>query len=135
MSQASPLQQALKLVGLATADKETVGIVAVRQFYAPRGDSCGAQTLPQSLCLLLTTAIGIGIQGQVHCAALSLTRVVRTQLAELQRIQVTPQGAGDVVESGLPEHGQIEHSLHQNDLRASSDLLPGVQASLASGQE
>jgi hypothetical protein len=63
MSRASPLQQALKLAGIATTDKETVGVVTIRQFYAPRGDSCDAQLLGQSLGCLLTTAVRIGIQG------------------------------------------------------------------------
>ncbi len=43
--------------------------------------------------------------------------VFSTQLAELQRIQVRPESAGDVVKSGLPEHGQVEQALfHENDL-------------------
>jgi hypothetical protein len=92
----------LKLVSVAAADKETVGVVTSGQFYTPCGDSFSSQTLRQALRRFLATAVGIGIQGQVDCATLAAAPVVSTQLAELQRIQVGSQSAGDVVESGLP---------------------------------
>jgi hypothetical protein len=69
----------MKLVSIAATDKETVGIVTIREFYAARRDSCGLQMLRQSL-----------------------RTVVSTQLPELKRIQVIPQGTGDVIEPGLP---------------------------------
>jgi hypothetical protein len=75
---------------------------------------------------LLTTAVGIGIEGKVHRARPALTLVVSTQLAELQRIRVIAQSASNVVESGLPQHSQIEHPLCQDDLRIFPNAVPCV---------
>jgi hypothetical protein len=73
----------------AATDKEAVGIVTSGQFDAPRVDSCGSQTLRQTLCRFLAASIGIGIEGQVQPATLATALVARTQLAELQPIQVS----------------------------------------------
>jgi len=70
----------------------------------------------------LATAVGVRIEGRIDGP-----RTV-AQLANLTRIEMDPQRAGDVVKTGLPQYGVVEQTLDQNRFRISPDLLPGVQA-------
>jgi hypothetical protein len=89
MSRASPLLQALKLAGIATTDKETVGVVTIR-VHAPRVDSCDAQLLGQSLGRLLTTAIASALRLGTPCDCFP-DAPVSTQLAELSALGGCPE--------------------------------------------
>src|SRR5437660_1227441 len=46
------------------------------------------------------------------------------------RVEMISHGAGDVVKTGLPQHGIVEQALHENHFRIPPDLLPCVQATL-----
>src|SRR5260370_17333680 len=45
------------------------------------------------------------------------------------------QRAGNVVKTGLPQHGVVEQALDQNHFRIGLNLLPCVQAALGTRQE
>ena len=45
------------------------------------------------------------------------------------------QRAGDVTKTRLPQRGIVEQPLDEDDLGAMSNLLPGIQAAFAAGQE
>jgi hypothetical protein len=78
---------------------------------------------------LLAATVGIDIEGEIDSA-----RAV-AQLLELGGIEMRAQRAGNVVKTGLPQHGIVEQSLDENDLRALPNLLPGIQAALGTGEE
>ena len=50
---------------------------------------------------------------------------------KLSGIQASPQRAGDIVESCLPQSGPIEQALHQHDLTAVTNLFPAIESALA----
>src|SRR5215831_5324185 len=57
------------------------------------------------------------------------------QLAKLVCVELSSHRAGNVVKAGLPQHGVIEQTLHEDYFRTLPDLLPRVQATLGTGQE
>ena len=57
------------------------------------------------------------------------------ELPELVRVEMVSHRAGDVVKTGLPQHGVIEEALDENHFRMEPDLFPAVQAAFGAGQE
>src|ERR1035441_9989899 len=46
------------------------------------------------------------------------------QLSKLARVEVGSQRAGDVLKTGLPQHGVVEQPLDENHFRIGLDLRP-----------
>src|SRR6266700_1813640 len=130
MSRTSRLQKTLKLTGVSAAGKEASGIMTVRQLDARGADSFVVQTARQTLRRLLAAAVYIGIESDEHGTGFCFK-----QLAELEHAQMASQGAGGVAKSCLPQRGQIEHPLHQNDVGACFDFVPAVETPLGSRQK
>src|ERR1700731_782421 len=57
------------------------------------------------------------------------------QLAELARVQVRSQRAGNVVKSGLPHSGIVEQSFDQDEFGALPHLFEQVQAAFGTWQK
>ena len=93
------------------------------------GDSLRTETKCESLRGLLSTAVGVDIEGEVNGA-----RAV-AQLLKLAGVQMRAQGAGDVAKTRLPQHRIIEQPLDENDLGALLNLVPGIQATLGAVEE
>ena len=55
----------MKLISVATADKETVGIVSIGQRDQASRDASFPETLCEVLRRLLAAAVGVGIKGYV----------------------------------------------------------------------
>ena len=72
----------------------------------------------QALRRLLAAAVGVGIKGQIDGS-----RGV-AELPKLARIEMGSQRAGDVLKTGLPQHGIVEQPLDENHFRVLPDLLP-----------
>jgi hypothetical protein len=75
----------------------------------------------------LAAAVGIHIEAEINGAH------PVAQLLKLAGVEMASHRAGDVLETGLPQHGVVEQSLHEDHFRVSPDLLPGVQATLGTG--
>src|SRR5260370_25457068 len=116
-------------MGIATVDKEAVGVVALGQGDQASSDASLPKTSGEALRCLLAAAIAVRIQGQID----GLGTV--TELPKLARIEVGSQRAGDVVKAGLPQRGVVEKALDQNHFRIGLGLLPCVQAALATRQK
>jgi len=67
---------------------------------------------------LLTTAIGVGVKGQIDGS-----RGV-AELPKLARIEMGAQRAGDVLKSGLPHRGIVEQPFDEDHFRIGLNLLP-----------
>ena len=119
------LQQRLELARIAVPDEEAVGVVAIGQRDAASRMPCSLRHRQRALRCLLSTAVGVGIKGHIDGA-----RAV-AQLAELVRIEMGSQRTGDVVKTGLPQHGVVEQALDENHFRTLPDLLPAIQAAFA----
>src|ERR1700693_2919821 len=83
----------------------------------------------QLLRRLLAAAVGIGIEAEINGA-----RAV-AQLLKLTGVEMGSQRTGDLVKAGLPQHGVVEQTLHQNHSRVSPDLSPRIQAAFGAWQE
>ncbi len=82
--------------------------------FTPRSRSLAGSDLRR----LLTAAIPVRIKGQIDGS-----RGV-AELPKLARIEVGSQRAGNVLKSGLPQHGVVEQSLRRDYFRIGLDLLP-----------
>lgn len=103
--------------------------MTLRQENATCGDTVRDQTTGQLLCSLLAALVRIDIKGDTDDA------FALAQLPELVWVEVCTQRAGHVVESRLPQGGIVEEPFDQDDLGAVANLLPGIQAALAAGEE
>lgn len=56
-------------------------------------------------------------------------------MLKLESVEMRAERAGDVAKPRLPQHGIIEQTLDKNQLPALLDLLPGIQATLRTGEE
>ena len=109
--------------------EEAVGIVAVGQGNQASRDAPLPKTFGETLSCLLAAAVGVGIKGEIDgsgCVA---------ELPELARIEMGSQRAGDVVETGLPQHGVVEQALDEDHFRIGLGVRPRVQAALGAGQK
>ena len=79
---------------------------------------------------MLSAAVTVGIKGQIHNP-----RDAVAQLLNLRRIQVDSHRASDVGKARLPQHGEIEQSLDQNDFRTRPHFLPATETAFASRQK
>src|ERR1700730_3010468 len=96
------LQQLLELPRISTFDEEAVRITAFGQ-----GDSANVHALlsepaGKQLRRLLAATVRIGIKGQIDGSP------AVAQLAILLPVEMTSHGTGDVVKTGLPQHGVVE---------------------------
>jgi len=103
--------------------------MTLRQENPTCGDTVRGETTGQLLCSLLAALVRIDIEGDMDGA------FALTQLPDLVWVEVCTQRAGHVVESRLPQGGIVEEPFDQDDLGAVANLLPGIQAALAAGQE
>src|ERR1035437_2065815 len=129
ISQASLLQQAVKLTSIATADKEAVGVVAIRQRDQASRYASFPEPSGEALCCLLAAAVAVGIKGEIDGSGSV------AELPKLAYIELGSQRAGNVVKTGLPQHGVVEQGLYQNHFRIGLGLLPCVQAALGARQK
>src|SRR5207247_3943435 len=90
---------------ITALDEERVRIVAIGQEHVASGDTLSPETKCESLRGLLSTAVGVDIEGEVNGA-----RAV-AQLLKLAGVQMRAQGAGDVAKTRLPQHRIIEQPL------------------------
>ena len=105
------LQQRLELARIAALDKEAVRIVALGQRDGANVHPLLSEPAGKRLCRLLTTAVGVGIKGQIDDS-----RTV-AELAKLACIEMGSHRAGDVVKTCLPQHGVVEQPLDENHFR------------------
>ena len=77
----------------------------------------------------LAASVGVGIESKIDGP-----RPV-AELKKLTRIQMIAQRAGDVVEACLPQDRVVKQPFDENDLRATPDLLPGVQSTFTGRQK
>src|SRR5215471_3137106 len=110
----------------ATVYEEAVGIVAIGQLHGKLFDPVRLQTLGELTRGFLSAAIGIGIERQIDAAHGAVAK-----LADLSGIQARSQRTGDVAKSCLPQSGPIKQTLHQHDLAAVANFLPGIESPLA----
>ena len=103
--------------------------MALGQEHAASGDALRAQTLCELLRGLLSTAVGVDIEGEINGA-----RTV-AQLLKLVSVEMGAQRTGDVAKTGVPQHREIEQTFHQNHRRKLANRFPGEQAALRSGEE
>ena len=103
--------------------------MSLRQENATCRDTVHAKTTGQLVRSLLAALVLIDIEGDIHGAP------AFTELAKLGVIQMRAQRTGHVVESRLPQGGIIEQPFDHDQLGAVADLLLGIQAALAPGQE
>ena len=87
------------------------------------------ETACEPLRCLLAAAVGVRIEGQIDGSG------TVAELPKLARIEMGSHRAGDVVKTGLPQHGVVEQPLDENHFRILADLLPAVQAALGARQE
>src|SRR5260370_11696377 len=116
-------------MGIATVDKEAVGVVALGQGDQASSDASLPKTSGEALRCLLAAAVAVRIQGQIDGAG------TVTELPKLARIEMGSQRAGDVVKAGLPQRSVVEQALDQNHFRILPDVLPSVQAALGARQK
>ena len=90
---------------------------------------CSREPAGKRLRRLLAAAVAVGIKGQIDGSG------TVAELPELARIEMSSHRAGDVVKTGLPQHGVVEQTLDENHFRISPDLLPCIQAALGARQE
>lgn len=100
-----------------------------RQENATCRDTVRDEVTGQLLRSLLAALVRIEIEGDIDSA------FAFAQLPELVCVEVCTQRAGHVVESRLPEGDIVEEPFNQDNLGAVANLLPGIQAALAAGQE
>src|SRR5277367_3597509 len=100
----SRLQQRLELARVATLDKEAVRVVAIWQRDDTDVHALFPEPAGKQLRRLLAAAVRIGIKGQIDGS-----RTV-AQLAILLPVEMTSHRTGDVVKTGLPQHGVIEQT-------------------------
>src|ERR1017187_4972120 len=117
-SWARRLQQALELLGIAAFDEEAVWIVPIGQGDSANGLALLLEPVRQPLCRLLAATVAVGVKGEIDGS-----RAV-AQLPKLVCIEMVSHRAGEVVKTGLPQHGVVEETLDENHFRASPDLLP-----------
>lgn len=103
--------------------------MSLRQENATCGDSVCDKTMSQLLCGLLTALVPIDIEGDIHGA------LAFTELAELGIVQMRAQRTGRVAKARLPYGDIVEQTFDQNYFGAVANLLPCIQAALASRQE
>ena len=125
----SGLQKLLKLLRVTALDEIAVGIVALWQGDCASGYTLLPKAARERFRGTLTTAVPIGIKSQVDGP-----RTV-AELAELARIEMGTHGAGDIVETGLPQCCVVEQAFDQNHFRISPDLVPCVQPAFGSGRK
>src|SRR5688572_32793506 len=113
----------------AAVYEKAVGVVTLGQVNREGFNPVSPQTLGELTGGSLPTAVAIGIESQVDRAGSAVA-----ELLHLRPVQAGPYGTGDVGETRLPQHGQIEQSLDQNDLRTGAHFLPSIEPALASGQ-
>jgi hypothetical protein len=77
----------------------------------------------------LAAAVGIDLESEINGAG------AVTQLAKLVRVEMGTPGIGDVAETGLPQHREVEHPLDENHTGELANRLPGDQATLGAGEE
>ena len=94
--------------------------MALGQEDTARSDTMRVKTLGQLLCGLLTTVVGVDIEGEIDGA-----RSV-AKLKKLFRVEMGSQRTCHVIEARLPQHDIVEQSLDKNHLGAVPDLLPCV---------
>src|SRR5271170_5176675 len=123
------LQQRLELARVATLDKEAVRVVAIWQRDYTDVHALLSEPAGKQLRRMLAAAVRIGIKGQIDGS-----RTV-AQLAILLPVEMTSHRTGDVVKTGLPQHGVVEQTLDKNHVRILPDLLPCVQATLGARQK
>ena len=92
-------------------------------------DALCSKMLCEALRRLLAAAVAIGIEGQIDSSW------AVAELPKLVRIEMVAQRAGDVVKTGLPQHGIVEQPLDENHFRVVPDLLPAIQATFGARQE
>jgi hypothetical protein len=85
--------------------------------------------ISQLFCGLLAALVDVIIEGDIEGTRPG------TELAELVGVEMRAQRTGQVGEACLTQRSVVEQSLDQNHRRAVPDLLPGLQAALAAGQE
>src|ERR1039458_8591427 len=90
------------------------------QQNAARSDTMRVKTIGQLLSCLLTTQVGIDIEGEIDGARSA------AKLKKLFRVEMGSQRTGHVIEARLPQHGVVKQSLDKNHLGAVPDLLPRV---------
>ena len=96
---------------------------------ATRRDTVLDKTMSKLLCSPLAALVLIDIEGDIHGA------VAVTELAELGIVQMRAQRTGRVAKARLPYGDIVEQPFDQNHFGAVANLLPCIQAALASGQE
>ena len=93
----------------------------------------GYVLLPQSVCQgagrELPAAVGIGIEGQIDDS------LAFAQLLKLARIEMGSQRAGEVMKTGLPQHGIVEQALDENDFGMAAGLSPCIQTTPGARQK
>jgi hypothetical protein len=119
----------LELSCITALDEEGVRIVALGQEYAASADALSSETLCELLRGLLAAAVGIDIEGEINGA-----RAI-AQLLKLVSAEMCAEGTGDVAKTRLPQHCIVEQTLNENHLRTLLNLLPGIQATLRTGEE
>ena len=113
------LQQGLELPRIAALHKEAVRIVALGQRDPASVYALLSEPVVQSaLRRLLAAAVGVGVKGQIDGSG------AVAELPKLARIEMGSQRAGDVVKSGLPQHGIVEQALDENHFRIAIGLAP-----------
>ena len=101
----------------------------LRQENATCRDTVHDKAMNQLVCSLLAALVLIDIEGDIHGA------VAFTELAELGIVQMRAQRTGRVAKARLPYGGIVEQPFDQDHFGAVTNLLPGIQTSLAAGQE
>src|SRR5262249_7166623 len=111
----------LEISDRGSRDEITVG-VQTRWQRDDAGHRPGAvQAASEQLGSLRAGLVRILIENDVDQAA----RAVILELSPLSGCQMSADGTGGITETHLPEHGQIEQALHQDDFRMSPHPLPG----------
>src|SRR5260370_33683716 len=103
--------------------------MAVGQRHGTHVHAVFGEPRDKRLSRLLTTAVGVGIKGQVDGS-----RTV-AELAELARIEIGSHRAGDVEQTGQPQGRVVEKSFDQNHRWIYPVLVPREQTTLDARQD
>ena len=114
-----------EIVAARSGQEETIGILASGKVHDARGVTGAVQTLGERPSGFLTRLVVVLIENNVDLAIRGIAKLI-----PLQGRQMSADRAGRVANAFLPEKGQVEHALDQNDVGEVADRVPGEQSAL-----
>lgn len=119
-----------KIAGRGAGEEIAIGIVVRRQVYDVRCHRGAFQTLTELLRGLLTGLVCILVKDEVDHTARRAAKLIHPGGR-----QMCADGGSGIAKAGLPQHGQVEESLHQDHGGELADRVPGKQAALGARQQ